>query len=478
MNKLVFTSFFSLFALTTTSLAQGTKIITGLSVTGMSGSGCVSDFQPPRNPGYPNAIRCTLNLKSTVTYRGDVGADGNINGTSKISGPDILSFADYVGNSYSNLTSTYRANPCAGTSCYAEFRTDNAPRYFYHETVMPTERLRAVNGNPLVKSVFAYNLSADGMMISHEFEGARTYFDVNENEVKKYEIFIDDQNGRNSLSLKTDKSPYRIEWVQPNLARTPHKEIVSGVSFQSIFDNQVGHWRFFMVLDGTRFPQKGTYVVNYNVIEENPVKVEYLSSVEGLLTFNNRRVNQGFVTVGVGIQSCIQGALGFPDITPHYNEIMSFIKKVRSKTSSKAIAKLRGESLKRETRELGRAASSIGKMYKNLFAINGQLKQRNILTVETSSISSDTTTLDDTITRVIGTTKTFKKGFENVGRLSTVSRRLNKLDKKFVKAIKLFEANARSTGTVYLDTLRSAMQNRNALNASANQCELEQSSGQ
>jgi len=458
--------------------AQDFKIVTGLSLTGLPNSGCVSDFQPPKDPGYPNAIRCSLNIKSKVTYRGEVGAEGKIGGVTKALGPEVSSYLDSVGNLYTQLSSSYNSNPCAGTGCYAEYRTDNAPRNFYNEISIQTERLKAINGNPLVKSIFAYNISADGMMINHEFEGDKSYFDVNENEIKKIEIFITDHNGRNSLTQRSEKSPYKIEWVQPNLSRTPHKEKVDAITFESRYDSEAGRWRFFMLLDGTRFPRKGTYIVNYNVVEENPVKVEYLSRVEGLLTFNHRRVNQAVLTVGVGIQSCIQGSLGFPDITPHNIEVNKFIKKVRSKTGSKVIAKIRGEAAKRETRELGRSAGAVSKMYKKLVGINSRLVQGNVLSLDSQLMYADTAALDDTVARIIGNTKIYKKSSENIGRLSTVSRRLNKSDKKFSKLIRKLEASARSSGNAYIESLRSAMLKRSQISSSMNQCELDQSVGQ
>jgi len=483
MSRFINISLYSLFLATSLFLenigiAQDLKIVTGLSLTGLPNSGCVSDFQPPKDPGYPNAIRCSLNIKSDVTYRGEAGLEGKIGGVTKVSGPELSTFKDDVGNTYTHLLSTYNANPCAGTGCYAEYRTDNAPRSFYNEISIQTERLKAINGNPLVKSIFAYNISADGMMISHELEGEKNYFDVNENEIKKIEIFITDHNGRNSLTQRTEKSPYRIEWVQPNLSRTPHKERVDAITFESRYDIEAGRWRFFMALDGTRFPRKGIYIVNYNVVEENPVKVEYLSKVEGLLTFNHRRVNQAVLTVGVGIQSCVQGSLGFPDIVPHNIEVNKFIKKVKSKTGSKLIAKIRGAAEKREIRELGRSAGAVAKMYKNLVAINSRLIQGNILTIDGQALTADTAALDETISRIVGNTKSFKKGSENLGRISTVVRRFNKSDKKFVKAIKKLELSARSTGAAYLETLRSAMLKRSQISSSMNQCELDQSVGQ
>lgn len=480
MKKIIL-SFLSLASFSSHLLAQDNSLVTGIALHGAEGGRCenLTGFEPARYPGSNDKIKCYARLNSQLTFRG-AGNEIFPGGFSKISGPDINSYQDVVGNSYNQLTSLSQLEYCGSNSCYAEFGVDRANRAYWASITVPN-RLNAVNGNKVIGTMSAINFVVDGKSISHDFVDHKQYLELSENEAKEFEIFITDPSGLRTITQKGATSPFRFGWVQPNISRTPHKEITSGITFHEKWDDAQGKWRFFMLVNGPFIQKKGLYVVNYFIQDRTPIKVEYQSSVQGLLTYNNNRYQEGVITVAYGIDKCAQAAATAPDYIPFYTAATKFLKAVGKETSSKKFAGLSQTGV-RFVREIGRARQVASRNLKQGLKAHQALLSLNLVSAADTEVLPKTAILDDIVSNLILKGKRgFKNGVVSLGRPSTLVRaHLSTLrgKAKISKNIRKLEKLAQPLGATYIEELRGTMTRRGAFKDAANQCDLNQNLGQ
>lgn len=480
MKKVLVTAISCLTA-TSSLFAQDNSLVTGIALNGAAGGRCenMTGFEPARYPGSNDKIKCYARLTSELTFRG-AGSEIFPGGFTKISGPDLFSFQDVVGNSYNQLKSLSQLEYCGANSCYAEFGVDRANRAYWSSITVPN-RLNAVNGNKVIGTMSAVNFVVDGKSIAHNFVDQKQYLEVSEGEAKEFEIQITDPAGLRSINQRGPTSPFRIDWIQPNIARTPHKELVSGIKFYERWDEASGKYRFFMLVNGPFIQKKGLYIVNYFVQDRTPIKVEYFSSVQGLLTYNNNRYQEGVVTVAYGVDKCAQAAATAPDYLPFYNAATKFLKSVGKETSSKKFKGL-SQSAIRFLRETGRARQVASRNLKQGLKSHNILKAMNLVSVSDADILPHTAKLDEVVANLVSKDKRgFKNGVVTLGRVSTLVRAHLSTQRgkaKISRSIKKLEKLAHPIGNTYLNELRGSMTRRSAFKDATNQCELDLNNGQ
>lgn len=468
-------------------LAQSESFIAGLSLNATSGNYCnnLTGTNPPSAPRdgggnvIPDRIQCNARLAFEATFRGE-GKEVYSNSFTKVSGPDITSFTDSIGNQMNKFVSVGDRAYCRNFECYTEYSQDGSDRARWYQ-IEQEDRLMAINGNRIIEKLKAVNFMVDGKALSAKIGDGSQYLEVPIGEYKEFNVEITDFNG--GINFNDGRvNPIRLRWINPNPLGTPHSSIPSGISFKSVFAN--GKWTYALAVDGQRMDKAGLYVVNYSVQDEIPIRVEYMSFVEGLRVWNHRRYLEGVVIVAYGLSTCAADALSLPDYTPAFNATKKFLKHAKKPSKRQHFAKLSESQIRFLRDGLGRPAATAGKVNKALNKINLRILSLNIVETPDSVILKDTAKLDEEIeTKLNPPRRLIKQTASSLANINTKAKMgapyiySGKALKAFNKRSNQLSKLARKELGLYHAELRSRMELRTRFRSSNAQCNEDQNSG-
>lgn len=466
--------------------AQDESYIAGLSLNARAGNYCnnLTGTNPPSAPRdgngqvIPDRIQCNARLAFEATFRGD-GQEVYNSAFNKVSGPDINSFTDSIGNKMNKFISVGDRAYCRGVECYTEYSNDGSERARWYQVEQPN-RLLAVNGNRVIEKLKAVNYVVDGKALSAKIGDGSQYYEVPLGEYKEFEVEITDFNG--GINFSNSVNPIRLRWINPNLLSTPHASIPSGISFKSRFAD--GRWRYALAVDGQRMDKPGLYVVNYSVQDEAPIRVEYMSFVEGLRVWNHRRYLEGVVVVAYGLSACAQEALSLPDYKPSFDAVRKFLKHAKKPSKRQHFSKLSEAQIRFLRDGLGRPAATAGRVNKVLNRINSRVLGLNIVLTPDDIIFKDTSKIDEEIaTKLNPQRRLIKQTATSIGNLNTKAKMAapyiysGRALKAFNKKSNQLSKAARKELSAYHAELRSRMELRARFRSSNAQCNEDQNSG-
>ncbi len=296
-------------------------------------------------------------------------------------------FAAADGNVYLEQQIDSKIQYGQGNDNYAEFAGDGATRVRAYSITVP-ELVLGVNANPAFRSAYAVARVVDGMGLGLSIAGDSQVIEVGINQSRSVEITPRDPYGFTKLNNR-DKSPYKLDWVTPGGAYSPHSAIVNAISFRATFDDTLSSWRYFLDIDGPALSQVGKYIVYFHLEETDPRTVQYRSQVEGVITSRVARYLRATLTVSYGLDQCAKPAVVIApdmiDTISRYQTYVAALESAAKKITRKGRAK-NSPSFKKN-RKIFKAKLAVTK---TLLAKASQMNS-DVLSHDLASVSSEAT---------------------------------------------------------------------------------------